>query len=218
VATRSPNFNGTGGGIYCICRDATPDTAENQPVSSEKHIVLVGLPGVGKTTVGRAVAKRLGREFVDLDTLIERSFGKSISQIFRDDGEAVFRAAEARVAGEVAEMAPVVLAPGGGWVLNSAAVAHLLEASRIIYLRVSPDAAIRRMGRGIDRRPLLSGATDPFKAMRELHEVRKPVYERYAAMTVETGGIERSTVIAKVVELVLAAERNFTLKPEDKND
>ena len=187
-------------------------------MASEKHIVLVGLPGVGKTTVGRAVAKRLGREFVDLDTLVEHSFGKSISRIFQDHGEAVFRAAEAKATGDVAGMAPVVLAPGGGWVLNSAAVAHLLEGSRIIYLRVSPDAAIRRMGRGIDRRPLLSSAADPFNAMRELYESRRPVYEKYAGMTVETGGIERSTVIAKVVAMVLAAERDFTLKPELEND
>ncbi|MEO7040625.1 MAG: shikimate kinase [Gemmatimonadaceae bacterium] len=187
-------------------------------MASEKHIVLVGLPGVGKTTVGRAVANRLGREFFDLDTLIEHSFGKSISQIFRDHGEAVFRATEAKVTGDVAGMAPVVIAPGGGWVVNSAAVAHLLEASRIIYLRVSPDAAIRRMGRGIDRRPLLSGVADPFNAMRDLYAARKPVYERYADITVETGGIERSTVIAKVLGMVLAAERDFTLETEDGND
>ncbi len=192
--------------------------AENQPVPSVKHIVLIGLPGVGKTTVGRAVARRLGRDFVDLDTLIERSFGKSISQVFQDEGETVFRSAEARVTGEVAGLPPAVVSPGGGWVLNSAAVAHLLEASRIIYLRVSPDAAIRRMGRGIERRPLLSGAVDPFKAMRDLDEARKPVYEKYAGMTVETGGIDRSTVITRVVEFVLAAEGDFTLKPEDKND
>lgn len=183
-----------------------------------KHIVLIGLPGVGKTTVGRGVAKRLGRDFVDLDALVERSFGKPISRIFQDDGEAVFRSAEARVTGEVAGMSPAVVSPGGGWVLNSAAVAHLLEASRIIYLRVSPDAAIRRMGRGIDRRPLLSGAVDPFKAMRDLHEARKPVYEKYAGMTIETSGFDRSTVITKVVEFVLAAESDFTLKPEDRND
>lgn len=187
-------------------------------MASEKHIVLIGLPGVGKTTVGRAVAKRLGREFLDLDALIERSFGKSVSEIFRDHGEAAFRAAEAKVTGDVAGTAPVVLAPGGGWVLNSPAVAHLLEASRIIYLRVSPDVAIRRMGRGIERRPLLSGAVDPVGAMRELYDARKPVYERYAGMTIETAGIERPAVIAKVVKLVLAAERDFTLKTEDKND
>ncbi|MEO7042392.1 MAG: shikimate kinase [Gemmatimonadaceae bacterium] len=187
-------------------------------MASEKHIVLIGLPGVGKTTVGRAVAKRLGRAFVDLDTLVEQSFGKSISQIFQDHGEEVFRTAEAKVSGDVAGMAPVVLAPGGGWVLNSAAVAHLLGASRIIYLRVSPDMAIRRMGRGIERRPLLSAAVDPFAAMRDMYAARKPVYEGYAGMTIETAGIERPTVIAKVVELVLAAERDFTLKTEGEND
>ncbi len=187
-------------------------------MGSVKHVVLVGLPGVGKTTVGRAVAQRLGRLFIDLDAQIERSFGKSVSQIFFDDGEPAFRAVEAKITGEVARMEPSVISPGGGWVLNSAAMAHLLDNSRIIYLRVAPDAAIRRMGRGIERRPLLSGAGDPFGAMRALYEARKPVYEEYSDMTIETGGIGRSNVIAKVVELVLAAERDFTLKNAGEND
>lgn len=187
-------------------------------MSAVKHVVLVGLPGVGKSTVGRAVAQRLRRNFIDLDTQIERSFGKSVSRIFGEDGEAVFRAAEAKVSAEVARMAPLVIAPGGGWVLNPAATAHLLDSSRIIYLRVAPDAAIRRMGRGIERRPLLRGAKNPYEAMCAIYEARRPAYEGYSHETVETGGIGRSNVIVKVVELVLAAERDFKHKTEDEND
>ncbi len=173
------------------------------------HVVLVGLPGVGKSTVGRAVADRLKRGFIDLDTHIERSFGKTVSRIFKEDGEAVFRKTEADVSAAVAQLAPSVIAPGGGWVLNSPAVAHLLGSSRIIYLRVTPDAAIRRMGRGIRRRPLLTGADDPYEAMSAIYEARKARYEQCAQLTVETGGVGKSNVIAKVVELVLAAERDF---------
>lgn len=181
---------------------------------SAKHVVLIGLPGVGKTTVGRGIAERLGRDFIDLDSEIERSFGKSVDRIFKENGEAVFRAAEADASARASVLAPSVLAPGGGWVLNPAARAHLLDCARIIYLRVTPDAAVRRMGRGIDRRPLLSSAGDPIEAMRLIYEARKPSYERYSAMTVETSGIGRSNVIAKVAELVLAAERDF----ENEND
>lgn len=168
--------------------------------------MLVGLPGVGKSTIGRGVAGQLKRGFIDLDTHIERSFGKSVSRIFEEDGEVVFRLAEAQTSEAVARMAPSVIASGGGWVLNPAATAHLLAAGRIIYLRVEPDAAVRRMGRGIRRRPLLFRSEDPYATMRALYEARRAAYEGYSEMTVETGNAARSDVIARVVEMVLAAE------------
>jgi shikimate kinase len=177
-------------------------------VPTAKHVVLIGLPGVGKTTVGRGVADRLGRPFIDLDAHVELSFGKSVSRIFAENGEAVFRDAEAGASAAVALMPPSVIAPGGGWVLNSAATAHLLDRGRIIYLRVAPDAAVHRMGRGVERRPLLADSDDPYQVMRALYAVRKPWYESCSEITVETGGIARSNVIATVVELVLAAERD----------
>ncbi|MEO8945740.1 MAG: shikimate kinase [Gemmatimonadaceae bacterium] len=174
-----------------------------------KHVVLVGLPGVGKSTVGRAVAGKLGRPFVDLDVQIERSFGKSVSRIFGEDGEATFRNAEVEVTALVAETSPAVIAPGGGWVLNSLATAHLRDRGRIIYLRVSPDGAVQRMGRGIARRPLLRAAPDPRETLRLMYEFRRPLYEGCSEITVETSGVGRSNVIAMVVERVLAAERGI---------
>jgi len=179
-----------------------------------KHVVLIGLPGVGKSTVGRGVAAQLKRGFIDLDTHIERSFGKTVGRIFEEEGESAFRQAEAETTAAVARMAPSVIAPGGGWVLNSDATAHLLGSGRIIYLRVAPEAAVRRMGRGIRRRPLLFRSEDPYEAMRMIYEARKAAYERSSEMTVETGNLARSTVIARVVELVLSAERDC----ENEND
>lgn len=174
-----------------------------------KHVVLVGLPGVGKSTVGRGVADRLRRGFIDIDSRIERSFGKSVSRIFAEHGEAFFRELEADASADVAGMSPSVIAPGGGWVGNSAAMAHLLDRSRIIYLRVAPDAAIRRMGRGIGRRPLLTRSGDPYQTMRGIYEARRSMYERCATVTLDTAGMGKSNVIARVVELVLGAEADF---------
>lgn len=173
------------------------------------HVVLVGLPGVGKTTVGRAVAARLGRRFIDMDADIERSFGKPVSRIFAEDGEAMFRSAEVEASGRLAALdEAVVIAPGGGWVANEGARAHLRGTCRIIYLRVSPDEAVTRMGKGIARRPLLASG-DAVSVMHQLHDRRRALYEEAAEMTVETTGISRAEVVARVVGLVQAAERNF---------
>lgn len=173
------------------------------------HVVLVGLPGVGKTTVGRAVAARLGRRFVDMDAEIERSFGKPVSRIFAEDGEGVFRSAEVEASGRLAALEEgLVIAPGGGWVANEGARAHLRGTCRIIYLRVSPDEAVARMGKGIARRPLLASG-DAISVMQQLDERRRALYEEAAEMTVETTGVMRAEVVARVVGLVQAAERNF---------
>jgi shikimate kinase len=209
VVIRSANCSGTGRGICGIWRSATPiDNTLPVTQRAARHVILIGLPGVGKSTVGRALARKLGRRFIDLDNDIERSFGKSIARIFREDGEATFRAAEAEASAAAARMAPAVIAPGGGWVQNESARAHLLPNSRIIYLRVAPDLAVRRMGRGIARRPLLAGASHPPGAMKDIFNARRAMYERLADLTVETGGVGKAAVVATVVELVLAAEGN----------
>jgi len=179
-----------------------------------QHLILVGLPGVGKTTIGRAVAKELRRRFVDMDAEIERSFGKRVSAIFAEDGEAVFRDAEVAASQRLADSdEPLVIAPGGGWVVNERARAHLRGVARIIYLRVSPDEAVRRMGRGVARRPLLASG-DAVSALSALHDQRRAAYEEAAEMTVETGGVARGEVVARVLQLVSAAEQGFA--PDDR--
>lgn len=172
------------------------------------HLVLIGLPGVGKTTVGRALARRLHRPFVDLDAEVEHLFDKSVSRIFAEDGEAAFRLGEAQVSAQLATSTePTVVAPGGGWVVNEAATAHLRGSARIIYLRVSPDEAVRRMGRGVTRRPLLTSG-DVVSALAALHDRRREAYERLAHWTVETAGLPRGQVVARVLALVTADERD----------
>ena len=179
------------------------------PARAARHLVLIGLPGAGKTTVGRALARRLRLPFVDLDAEIEQLFYKSVSRIFAEDGEAAFRAGEAQVSARLAtETDPSVIAPGGGWVVNEAATAHLRGSGRIIYLRVSPDEAAQRMGRGVTRRPLLASG-DVVSALTALHDSRRAAYEGLADWTVETAGLARGQVVARVLALVSAGEQVY---------
>jgi shikimate kinase len=139
------------------------------------HLALVGLPGSGKTTTGRRVAKVLKRPFLDFDEEIERREGKSVGAIFAAHGEEYFRALEVRLSEELAKGQPMVLAPGGGWITRISSVSGLRARTRIIWLRVSPEAAVVRMGRNVSLRPLLSGP-DPLGELRRLESERVGAY------------------------------------------
>lgn len=168
------------------------------------HVVLVGLPGAGKSSVGRDVARRTRRPFVDLDEVIEHSFGATVTEIFARWGEGKFRAAEAEASERVARGPAAVIAPGGGWMTNSDAVAHLRESSRIVYLRVTPEVALQRMGTGVGRRPLLAGG-DPLARVRALHAARRAGYEAVADAIVDTDALDRREVVSRVVALLVDA-------------
>jgi shikimate kinase len=161
-------------------------------------LILVGLPGVGKTTIGRAAARRLGRSFIDFDQEIERRAGMDVREIFRVEGEAHFRALEFALTQELSSSAGMVLSPGGGWITQPRSVELLRSAGRIIYLRASPEAVARRLRR-VETRPLLAGR-DPVVALRELYEKRRSLYETADAV-IETETLVRQQLIAKVVEL-----------------
>lgn len=167
------------------------------------HLVFVGLPGSGKTVAGHHIATTFGRPFVDFDAEIERRFGKSVSKIFSENGEPTFRAAEAELSHTLAMTPGAVLAPGGGWAANPPAVAHLRPVSRIIYLRVSPEEALARLGDAITQRPLLATG-DPAAAMRSLYEARRRYYEELADQMVDTDRLERSELLTTVVALAAA--------------
>ena len=175
---------------------ARPPTAPGR-----RHLVLVGLPGVGKSTVGALVAERLGRPFLDFDAVIERRHGDSIASIFAQFGEGRFRELELALTAEVAGRPdPVVAAPGGGWVTVPDAVALLRGHGVLVYLRASPTTALRRLGSATAARPLLAAAESPLAALERLLAERGP---RYAAAdhVVDTDGLEPWRVAERVVQL-----------------
>ena len=146
------------------------------PEPFDRHLILVGLPGSGKSTVGNLLARRYRVGFIDFDVEIVRREGIPITEIFATRGEAAFRTLERALTDEVAALPPMVMAPGGGWVTQADAVAALRPGSRMVYLKISPEGAVRRMGRRMSTRPLLQKA-DPVAELERLLASRREVYE-----------------------------------------
>jgi shikimate kinase len=143
---------------------------------SKPHIVLVGLPGAGKSTVGALVAAKMTRTFLDFDVEIERREGMPITQIFGERGEGGFRELEKKLTEELKELGNMVLAPGGGWIASPETVAIIRPPAKLVYLRVRPEAALKRLGAESGARPLLS-RPDPLGEITKLFEARKVAYQ-----------------------------------------
>ena len=171
-------------------------------------LFLVGMPGSGKSTVGRQLARRLGLPFFDSDALIEQRLGCSIREYFAQRGEDAFRDVEQQVIAELASGPDAVVATGGGAVLREANRQRLREAGRVIYLRSSPEDLHRRL-RHDRQRPLLQVA-DPLGRLRSLHAERDPLYRDTAHFHVDTG---RPTVPTLVNMIVMQLELAGVLPP-----
>ena len=177
----------------------------SNPPDCRSNIIIVGLPGVGKTSVGKAAARLLNRPFVDFDTEIEHREHASVAEIFAREGEAYFRSLEADLTRELAASKGTVMATGGGWVTNPESVALLHSTGRMIYLRAAPETVLARMAGGRARRPLLEGA-DPTGTVRVLYEARRAMYEA-ADLVLDTEVIEKSEVIERVRSYALSLDR-----------
>ncbi len=166
-------------------------------------VVLIGPPGAGKSTVGRLVAEDLGVSFRDTDDDVEATAGRSISDIFVEDGEATFRVLERDAVAAALAGHEGVLAVGGGAVLDES-TQSLLAGRRVVFLDVGIKDAASRVGFNRDR-PLLLG--NPRAQWVRLMEARRPVYERLATATVPTDGRTPEDVAAEIVALVTEAAR-----------
>ncbi|MGI8498087.1 MAG: shikimate kinase [Gemmatimonadaceae bacterium] len=150
---------------------STPGSAD----AAEPHLILVGLPGSGKSSVGRGLAKQLGRSFLDFDVEIARREGASVPEIFERHGEPYFRAREVQLTLELGVRGGMVLAPGGGWIMSPSVSALLRPPGRIIYLKLSPERALKRLGEARGQRPLLA-SEDPGRELERLLREREPTY------------------------------------------
>ena len=161
-------------------------------------MLLIGLPGSGKTSVGRQAARLLGVPLVDVDQVIAESEGTSITAIFSERGEAAFRELETDQMGRVLAGPPVVVAPGGGWAAQRGNLEGAAGRALVIYLQTDAATAHERV-KGEEERPLLSGAR-PLERMRELYTARHPIYQ-LAETVVDTAGKTVEQVAHHVVEL-----------------
>lgn len=166
-----------------------------------ENIYLVGLMGAGKTSVGRLLAKHLGKVFYDCDQEIERATGVKIPVIFEIEGEAGFRAREAKLLAELVSRENIVLATGGGAVLSAANRKLLAGNGIVVYLRAAT-ADLARRTRYDRNRPLLSTA-DPFARLEQLFAERDPLYREIADIIVDTGSQSLGALAQKLQRKIL---------------
>ena len=176
-------------------------------------VALVGLPGAGKSAVGRRLAQRLQLPFIDSDDLIERRIGCSIRDYFEREGEQSFRDLEQTVIAELAASAQGIVSTGGGAVLREANRVQLRSNFHVIYLRSSPEDLFRRLRHDV-KRPLLQVA-DPLGRLHELYSARDPLYREAAHDVVETG---RPSVAMLVNIIVMQLELAGLVPPGSRGD
>jgi shikimate kinase len=164
------------------------------------NIALIGFMGVGKSAVGKVLARELNKEFIETDSLIEQKAGKPIPEIFQQDGEVAFRELEIEITKEISVNKNQVIACGGGIVLNKINIDRLKKNSVIVYLTASPRVIMKRVSNGSER-PLLKVA-NPAQAIQELLRFRKPFYEPAADIKVNTSRMNIDSVAKQIISQV----------------
>ena len=184
----------------------TSERVSDVSLPYRRPIFLVGMMGAGKTTIGRGLARLLGRQFLDLDHEIEGRCGVRIAHIFDIEGEEGFRRRECSVLEQCSGEPDLVLATGGGAILAPENRRVLKERGVVVYLRATPEALYSRVAR--DRsRPLLQ-TPDPQKRIRELLAMREPLYEEVADIVFDTGTMP----VVQVVKSLMPLLQNYEVK------
>jgi shikimate kinase len=179
-----------------------------------RSVVLVGMMGVGKSSIGRRLAIRMEIPFVDADTEIEKAAGMSISDIFARHGEADFRSGEARVIARLLEAGRQVLATGGGAFMNEGTRAAIKTKGVSIWLSADFDVLMRRISKRKNERPMLQ-TDDPAETLRQLLRVREPVYA-LADLSMQSRDAPHDAIVTEMV-IALAAFLNVPASPERKD-
>ncbi|MCE5266953.1 MAG: shikimate kinase [Planctomycetaceae bacterium] len=165
-------------------------------------LTLIGYRATGKTTLAKLLAERLGWDWIDADTEIERRAGCSIQQIFAEQGEPAFRNVEAQVIADLCRRDQLVLAAGGGVPLRPENCQAIRSAGKIVWLRATPETILARMASDSTtpaRRPSLT-AKDPLEEIVHLLEVRTPIYRELADLVVDTEGRSPAELAAEIIE------------------
>jgi shikimate kinase len=187
-------------------------TATILTLLGRRSIVLVGMMGVGKSSIGRRLAARLAIPFVDADSEIEKAAGMSIAEFFARHGEPSFRSGEARVIARLLESGPQVLATGGGAVMNADTRAAIKAKGVSVWLSADFDVLVRRINKRKNDRPMLQTA-DPAATLRELLIAREPVYAQ-SDLTVQSREVPHEAVVTEIV-MDLAAFLGGSVPPRD---
>ena len=168
--------------------------------SINDNIFFVGLMGAGKTTIGKLLAKKLKKSFYDTDHEIEKKLGVKVSVIFELEGEEGFRKRETQMIDELTQKKNIILATGGGVILNETNRLFLKERGQVIYLNAKPQNLAKRMAFDKDR-PLLQQG-NMLDTLTALYKVRHPLYLSVASFVVETGQQKTQTIIHKIESLL----------------
>lgn len=163
----------------------------------KKNVVLIGMPGSGKSTIGVVLAKKLGYRFMDMDLVIQNQQGMLLRQIIAEQGNKGFMRIESR-ANEEINTKCTVIAPGGSVVLEPEAMRHLKEIGKVIYLKIGYEELERRLGDLEARGVILEEGT----TLRELYDLRTPFYEQYADVVIEEEGKSLYETVETILKLV----------------
>jgi shikimate kinase len=193
--------------------NATASAAAIRAALGGRSVVLVGMMGVGKSSIGRRLAAQLGIEFVDADSEIEKAAGMSIPDIFARHGEANFRKGEARVIARLLDTGPQVLATGGGAVMHEGTRALIKSKGVSVWLSAEFDVLMRRISKRKNDRPMLQTA-DPAQTLRQLLQERDPVYA-LADLSVQSREGPHDAIVNEIVS-ALAAFLNVSAPPQRK--